>query len=830
MTDASQFLIANLALSAGILLVFLLRKPVRLAFGASQAYALWLLPLLAALASLLPPRIIEIVVPAGVPPVDIALPAPEDFASISRDTPVSMSLDPREIARMLWEIAPAIWVGGILLMILSLASSQARFMANVRLGKAGPAVVGLFRPRVITPSDFDIRFDENERDVILDHENVHLRRNDARINAFAALLRCLCWFNPLVHLAAHFLRIDQEMACDAAVIARRPQARRLYADALVKTQLAAHPLPLGCYWPPGADHPLTERIAMLKRKRPGQMRRRAGIALLVALAFGAGLAAWAAIPAQRQLVFERDYVAERQAALAQPAEQVPPPPTKLEAPKPALPPAKPTLELPEVPKPAPFPARDAIEQVFPEARTSLPAEYDASTPVTLKGKIESVAVAPYAMSLTLTVKAIAIADGLGRDDQAFKPNTQTWRMPFGSANWVKAYTERAVGQEVTVRGYRAKDRTCNPDCLLYARDMNFHSADFFVPVPRPAPGPMPVPEKPHATALGKPVPAPPAGAPVQVLADRANGDNSGAVFTYEGNVQVRYNGHIFRSDKLTAEKRSPAGSDDFIESRADLITQNTETGVMTYEGNVEIRLREILLKADRLTSQSTSLGPLDDFPAVAGKPRAAPIPEAPRAVPAPPKPAAAPLEKPTRDNTPKTAPIPGGPIPSLQTLDRQPEVRRFEIQQVQPADSSAVGLANATHPVVTAQASIPDNSKYGVRLDPTQNSQAFHEGVDIRAARGVDTFAPAPATVTFAGVKGNYGRVVELRTEDGFLMRYGHLNEIKVSQGYKLKPGDVVGTMGATGRSTGPHLHFEISRNGRSVDPQLVGGLILTKR
>ena len=132
--------------------------------------------------------------------------------------------------------------------------------------------------------------------------------------------------------------------------------------------------------------------------------------------------------------------------------------------------------------------------------------------------------------------------------------------------------------------------------------------------------------------------------------------------------------------------------------------------------------------------------------------------------------------------------------------------------------------------MVTAQASIPDDSKYGMRFDPTQNHNGFHEGVDIKAARGVDTFAPAAATVTFAGVKGSYGRLVELETEDGFILRYGHLNEIKVSHGDKLKPGDVVGTMGSTGRSTGPHLHFEIFRNGRSVDPQLVGGLILTKR
>lgn len=545
MTDAYQFLIPNLALSAGILLVFLLRKPVRMAFGAAQAYALWLLPPLVALASFLPPRIIEIVVPADVPPTDVELPAPDGLGQISEITSASRLLDPSEIAAMLWEIAPVIWIGGILLMILWLALSQARFMANVRLGTAGPAVVGLFRPRVITPSDFAARFDEKERDVILDHENVHLRRNDARINAFAALLRCVCWFNPLVHLAAYFLRIDQEMACDAAVIARRPQARRLYADALIKTQLAARPLPLGCYWPPGAEHPLTERIAMLKRKRPGQMRRRAGVALLVTLACGAGLAAWAAIPAQQLLVFERDYAAERQATVAQPAEQVPPPPAKLEAAKPASPPAKPTLELPEVPKPAPAPKHPA-----------------------------------------------------------------------------------AAAME------------------------------------NPAPAP--------PSAMSRKVFAP-VSAPVHVVAERASANDTGSVFIYEGDVQVRYSDRIFRSDKLTAEKRDTPGSDNFIEFNANRITENTETGVMTYEGNVEIAFDGVLLKADRLTSQSTGSAPMPEIPQAA--PLIRPIPAPPAQAPGGPtteRPQAA-KPAPTRLDLPPVMP-PSGARPFAKYFDAEDPV------------------------------------------------------------------------------------------------------------------------------------------------------------
>src|SRR5690606_36008933 len=103
----------------------------------------------------------------------------------------------------------------------------------------GPAVAGVLHPRIITPADFEERFEREERKVIIAHETIHLANNDARINAIIALLRCLCWFNPLVHVGAHLMRIDQELACDATVIERHPKSRAIYAAALLKAQLAA---------------------------------------------------------------------------------------------------------------------------------------------------------------------------------------------------------------------------------------------------------------------------------------------------------------------------------------------------------------------------------------------------------------------------------------------------------------------------------------------------------------------------------------------------------------------------------------------------------------
>ena len=96
----------------------------------------------------------------------------------------------------------AAWALGAVLMALYLARLQVRFHAAVRLGEAGPAVLGFFRPRIVMPDSFQEQFTAPEQAAILAHERVHLARQDARINALAALLRCLCWFNPLIHLGA----------------------------------------------------------------------------------------------------------------------------------------------------------------------------------------------------------------------------------------------------------------------------------------------------------------------------------------------------------------------------------------------------------------------------------------------------------------------------------------------------------------------------------------------------------------------------------------------------------------------------------------------------
>lgn len=296
----------NLAGAAATLLVLALRAPIRRVFGARVAYALWIALPVAALAVMLPARTTPIEMTATVattlaPSAPAATPAAEAAAAPAfGETPFDLS-----------PVVLAVWLAGVIAAIALLVSRQRAFIASLgRLSREqgapralraeahgiGPALIGALFPKLILPHDFETRFDAVERDVVLAHEDVHLRGRDPLINACLALAQCLNWFNPLLHVAAHKFRIDQELACDAAVIARFPSERRRYAEAMLKTQLAPARLPLGCYWPARGEHPLKQRILMLKRDLPSEFRAAWGTLAALVLAASAGAAAWSAQP------------------------------------------------------------------------------------------------------------------------------------------------------------------------------------------------------------------------------------------------------------------------------------------------------------------------------------------------------------------------------------------------------------------------------------------------------------------------------------------------------------------------------------------------------
>jgi murein DD-endopeptidase MepM/ murein hydrolase activator NlpD len=111
-------------------------------------------------------------------------------------------------------------------------------------------------------------------------------------------------------------------------------------------------------------------------------------------------------------------------------------------------------------------------------------------------------------------------------------------------------------------------------------------------------------------------------------------------------------------------------------------------------------------------------------------------------------------------------------------------------------------------------------SGFGVRSDPFLGRPAMHTGLDFRAATGDPVRATANGKVVSSGWAGGYGRMVEIDHGNGLSTRYGHLSEIDVKVGDQIKIGQVLGEVGSTGRSTGPHLHYETRIDGEAVDPQ----------
>lgn len=285
--DVLQHLwMAALALSVALVAVAILRVGWRRMFGAEQACRLWWLPPLAVIASQLPH--------ADSVPVIASLPAITDLAGTS-GVPATSTL---AASAPLWpDLLMWIWVCGLVACLFLAGWRQWRFSVRLR-GAApaceqgglpmlyavdndiGPALVGLWRQRIVLPEDFEQRYDDDERALILTHEMTHARRLDTAAGMLAELLHATFWFHPLARWALRRLRADQELACDAAVLRVHPRTRRRYALAMLKTQTTGSVLPVGCAW---SDHPVKERIAMLNMSHPGPARRAAGFVAAVAL-------------------------------------------------------------------------------------------------------------------------------------------------------------------------------------------------------------------------------------------------------------------------------------------------------------------------------------------------------------------------------------------------------------------------------------------------------------------------------------------------------------------------------------------------------------------
>jgi murein DD-endopeptidase MepM/ murein hydrolase activator NlpD len=111
-------------------------------------------------------------------------------------------------------------------------------------------------------------------------------------------------------------------------------------------------------------------------------------------------------------------------------------------------------------------------------------------------------------------------------------------------------------------------------------------------------------------------------------------------------------------------------------------------------------------------------------------------------------------------------------------------------------------------------------STYGYRNDPFTGRRTAHHGIDLAGPEGLDIHCTGAGTVRYAQMnRHGYGKEVVVDHGFGYISRYAHLNDIYVKKGQKVKRGEVLGTLGSTGRSTGPHLHYEIRKDNRAVNP-----------
>lgn len=318
---------ATLVLSAALLGVFVLRRAWRTFFGAGNALLLWALVPIVLIATLLPapvqtidpaadPRarasgtVIAPMTPAARERVGRALPrralppivANDAVPSAQGPSPLA---DPAPKKRVL-----AAWLTGALLMVAALVVRQHRLLRS--LGRLtlrrdgtflseqpdiGPILIGALRPRIVLPADFEQRYTRPQQDLIVAHERCHLRRGDTQFTLVACLLRCVFWFNPLVHLAWPRFRMDQELACDAAVLRAHPGHRRAYAEAMLATRTSAPALPVGCAWRTG--HPLATRIRMICAPPLGRLRLIAGTVMFLSAGTVAAIGAWSHQEPQR---------------------------------------------------------------------------------------------------------------------------------------------------------------------------------------------------------------------------------------------------------------------------------------------------------------------------------------------------------------------------------------------------------------------------------------------------------------------------------------------------------------------------------------------------
>ncbi|WP_336979214.1 M23 family metallopeptidase [Altererythrobacter fulvus] len=162
----------------------------------------------------------------------------------------------------------------------------------------------------------------------------------------------------------------------------------------------------------------------------------------------------------------------------------------------------------------------------------------------------------------------------------------------------------------------------------------------------------------------------------------------------------------------------------------------------------------------------------------------------------------------------------GGPLELLSTrrdggIDPRFERMGLSLARMEALEDSLQGI-----PQYLPAAAWSISSGFGYRRDPFTGHGAMHAGLDFRAGYGSPIHAAAKGRISFVGQKSGYGRVVEISHGNGLMTRYAHMSAFRARVGQQVAAGDVIGAIGSSGRSTGPHLHFEVRINDRAVNPR----------
>ncbi|WP_336987587.1 M23 family metallopeptidase [Altererythrobacter aquiaggeris] len=162
----------------------------------------------------------------------------------------------------------------------------------------------------------------------------------------------------------------------------------------------------------------------------------------------------------------------------------------------------------------------------------------------------------------------------------------------------------------------------------------------------------------------------------------------------------------------------------------------------------------------------------------------------------------------------------GGPLLNLSTESDGSLDPRFERLGLSLARMEALENGLDAIPQIRPARVATLSSSYGYRRDPITGGAAMHNGMDFKGPTGAPIFAAAKGRVSYVGYKGGYGKVVEVTHGNGLMTRYAHMSRFAASVGQTVEAGAIIGAIGNTGRSTGPHLHFEVRINNRAVNPR----------